>query len=528
MHVLSELAARIDSPVRAAGGGAPAADPQILSATIRAQRARAGTLFVAMPGARAHGAAFAAQAFELGAVAVFTDPAGAELVATHVGPDTPCIVHEQPRTVLGALSSAVYDNPSHDVATIGITGTSGKTTTSFFVEAAVRGCGHMAGLIGTTGSRIHGEPLPSALTTPESPDLQDLMATMRERGASAIITEVSSHALRLGRVDGVEFRVGAFLNLSQDHLDFHPTMDDYFSAKMRLFDAAAEAGSHVTPADKAVVCIDDDRGRQVARLRPDATTVSITAAPGAADWTASDIEPVAAGGQRFIAHRGTQTYRIELDLPGRFNVANALVAMAICEHLDLDLERAAMSLAHAHVPGRVEPVSVGQDFRVLVDYAHKPAAVGAVLDSVRADTSGRVAIVIGAGGDRDTTKRPLMGAAAAERADLVIVTDDNPRSEDPQLIRAAVRQGAEEARAARPDAEAVVIKEIGDRAEAIRAAVDWAQAGDSVVVAGKGHETGQDYAGTMHPFDDRVAAGEALRARAGREGWQAEYRGAEL
>lgn len=528
MHVLSELADRIDSPVRAAGGSAEVADPQVLSATIRAQSARAGTLFVALPGARAHGASFSGQAFERGAVAVFTDAAGAELVAEHVGPDTPCIVHENPRSVLGALSSAVYDNPSHDVATIGITGTSGKTTTSFFVEAAVRGCGHMAGLIGTTGSRINGEPLPSALTTPESPDLQDLMATMRERGAGAIITEVSSHALRLGRVDGVEFRIGAFLNLSQDHLDFHPTMDDYFSAKMRLFDADAEPDSHVTPAQQAVVCIDDDRGRKVAALRPDATTVSTTAAPGEADWTATDITPVAAGGQKFLAHRGGRTYRIALDLPGRFNVANALVAMAICEHLDLDLERAAMSLAHAHVPGRVEPVSIGQDFRVLVDYAHKPAAVGAVLDSVRADTSGRVAIVLGAGGDRDTTKRPLMGAAAAERADLVIITDDNPRSEEPQLIRDAVREGAEAARAARADADSVVIQEIGDRGEAIRAAVDWARAGDSVVVAGKGHETGQDYAGTMHPFDDRVSAGEALRARAGREGWQAEYRGAEL
>ena len=531
MHHLSELASRIDSTIQAADGHSPVADPQVISATIRAQSARMGTLFVALAGSRVHGAQFAADAIERGAVAVFTDPQGASIIADTVGADIPCIVHPEPRTVLGALSSAVYDHPSHDVATIGITGTSGKTTTSFFVEAALRANGHIAGLIGTTGSRINGEPLPSALTTPESPDLQDLMATMRERGAGAIVAEVSSHALRLGRVDGVEFRVGAFLNLSQDHLDFHPTMEDYFHAKMRLFDAQADPGSRVSPATHAVVCVDDEWGRRVAEIRPDATTVSVaenTSGNTAADWTATDVQLIPAGGQRFTAVRGTHRIPVELALPGRFNIANALVALAICEHLDLDLTVAARGLRHAHVPGRVEPVSVGQDFRVLVDYAHKPAAVGAVLDSVRNATEGRIAVVLGAGGDRDTAKRPLMGAAAAQRADVVIVTDDNPRSEDPAAIRAAVLFGAHEAAAATGRADAVVIKEIGDRAEAIRTAVDWARAGDAVVIAGKGHETGQDYAGDVVPFDDRVSAGEALRARAGREGWTVEYRGADL
>lgn len=532
VHHLSDLAVRIESTIRAADGHSAVADPQVLSTTIRAQRAHAGTMVVALPGARVHGAQFVEQAVAQGAVAAFTDPAGAEIIASTVAGNFPCIVHPRPREVLGTLASAVYDNPSHDVATVGITGTSGKTTTSFFVEAALRGCGHIAGLIGTTGSRINGEPLPSALTTPEAPDLQDLMATMRERGASAIVTEVSSHALRLGRVDGVEFRVGAFLNLSQDHLDFHPSMEDYFHAKLRLFDADADPGSRVTPATHAVVCIDDTWGQRLAARRPSATTVSATATTTdsgePADWTATDLVTTPDGGQRFTAVRGAHRIAVDLALPGRFNIANALVALAICEHLGVDLTAAAAGLRHAHVPGRVEPVSVGQDFRVLVDYAHKPAAVGAVLDSVREATTGRVAVVLGAGGDRDATKRPLMGAAAAHRADLVIITDDNPRTEDPAAIRRAVLVGAHEAAAGSGKRDVVVIEEIGDRAAAIRAAIEWARAGDTVVIAGKGHETGQDYNGTIVPFDDRIAAGEALRARAGREGWTVAYRGAEL
>lgn len=518
VHDLSELAAVIGCEVQSAGGGASPTDPAVSSTTIRAQSAREGTLFVALTGARVHGAQFASEAVGNGAVAIFTDPEGAKLVAQSVGAQFPCIVHPAPREVLGSLSSAVYDDPSHRVPTVGITGTSGKTTTTYFVEAAFRGAGEVAGLIGTTGSRVAGEPLPSALTTPEAPEFQDLLSAMRERGAEAIVAEVSSHALRLGRVDGVHFEVGAFLNLSQDHLDFHPTMDDYFSAKTRLLTTAVDFGSRVTPGKKAVVCIDDEWGRRMADIRPDALTVSATAGT-VADWTASWSTPTHGGGQRFTAYRAGREYVVDLALTGRFNVANALVALAISEQLGLDLEQAAAGLASAHVPGRLEPVHLGQPFRVLVDYAHKPAAVGAVLDSVRASTGGRLAVVLGAGGDRDTAKRPLMGAEAVGKAEYVVVTDDNPRSEDPAAIRAAVVNGAERKLASMPAGSSVVIKEIGDRAAAIRDAIDWAQPGDSIVIAGKGHETGQEVAGRVYPFDDRESARESLSERSQYEAW---------
>jgi UDP-N-acetylmuramoyl-L-alanyl-D-glutamate--2,6-diaminopimelate ligase len=325
-----------------------------------------------------------------------------------------------------------------------------------------------------------------------------------------VAAEVSSHALRLGRVDGTRFAVGAFLNLSQDHLDFHPSMEDYFRAKCRLFDADADPGSAVRPADRAVVVVDDEWGRRLAGLRPDAVTVSADP-QGRADWTAGESATTEQGTQTFTA-RGPNGLRVDVELPllGRFNVANALVALAITDALGADVHAAAAGLAHVRVPGRLEPVVRGQDFRVLVDYAHKPGAVAAVLRSVRAQATGRVAVVLGAGGDRDPGKRSLMGAAAAEVADLVVVTDDNPRSEDPAEIRAAVRAGAEAAAGDRTRVE-----EIGDRGEAIAAAIDWARSGDVVVIAGKGHETGQDVAGTVFPFDDRVRAAEELIRRLG-------------
>lgn len=493
-------------------GAADGAAVEVTGATIRAQDAGPGDLFAALPGARAHGAAYADDAVGAGAVAVVTDPAGLDAMGG-AADRVPVLVHPDPRSVLGALSAAVAGDPSAALDVVGITGTSGKTTTSYLVEAALEGCGHVAGLIGTTGSRVGGRPLPSHLTTPEAPEFQALLATMRREGARAVAAEVSSHALRLGRVDGTRFAVGAFLNLSQDHLDFHPDMEDYFRAKSRLFDAAADPGSVVRPAERAVVVVDDEWGRRLAATRPDAVTVS--AAPGAvADWTAGESVTDADGSQTFDAYGPHgKTAEVRLPLLGRFNVANALVALAIVDALGLDVRAAAAGLAHARVPGRLEPVDRGQDFRVLVDYAHKPGAVAAVLRSVRAQADGRVAVVLGAGGDRDPGKRPLMGAAAAEVADLVVVTDDNPRGEDPAVIRAAVRAGAEGA--AGPGTR---VEEIGDRGAAIAAAVDWARPGDVVVIAGKGHETGQDVAGTVHPFDDRVRAAEEIDRRLGGAG----------
>lgn len=489
-------------------GDVVGADRELLGATIRAQEAGPGLLFAALPGSRAHGASFAGTAVEAGAAAVFTDPEGIELMGATVAGEVPVLVHPAPRSVLGEISALVAGDPSALLDVVGITGTSGKTTTTYLVEAALQGCGHVAGIIGTTGSRVAGRSLVSRLTTPEAPEFQALLGVIRDEGARAVAAEVSSHALRLGRVDGTRFAVGAFLNLSQDHLDFHPDMEDYFRAKCRLFDAGADPGSAVHPADRAVIVVDDEWGTRLAASRPDAVTVS--AEPdGHADWTAGESVTTDRGTQTFTAHGpGGVPVDVELPLLGRFNVANALVALAIIDSLGADVRAAAAGLVDVRVPGRLEPVVRGQDFRVLVDYAHKPGAVSAVLRSVRRQTRGRLAVVLGAGGDRDPGKRDLMGAAAAEVADLVVVTDDNPRSEDPARIREAVRVGAETAAG-----EGVRIEEIADRGAAIAAAVDWAGTGDAVVIAGKGHETGQEVAGTVHPFDDRARAAEELVRR---------------
>ncbi len=490
-------------------GDRAGADVDLVGATVRAQDTGPGILFAALPGTRVHGASFAGTAVEAGASAVLTDPAGLEQMSAVVD-SVPVLVHPDPRSVLGAASSLIAGDPSADLDVVGITGTSGKTTTSYLVEAALEGSGVVAGIIGTTGSRVAGRALPSRLTTPEAPEFQALLARMRAEGARAVAAEISSHALRLGRVDGTRFAVAAFLNLSQDHLDFHPDMEDYFRAKCRLFDPAADPGSSVRPAQKAVVVVDDEWGRRLHSMRPDAVTVS--AEPdGIADWTAGESVTTDHGSQTFTVHApGGRQVAVELPVLGRFNVANALVALAIVDALGVDLRAAASGLAAVRVPGRLEPVVRGQDFRVLVDYAHKPGAVAAVLRSVRAQTAGRIAVVLGAGGDRDAGKRALMGAAAAEIADLVVVTDDNPRTEDPATIRAAVLAGAEAA--AGPGTR---VEEIGDRGAAIGSAIDWARTGDVVVIAGKGHETGQEIHGVVHPFDDRAHAAAELTRRLG-------------
>lgn len=491
-------------------GSTSGADPDLTTATIRAQDSVPGCLFAALPGSRVHGASFGLTAVDAGASAILTDQQGLDLLAPVVG-RVPVLVHPRPRSVLGVISAAVAGDPSTRLDVVGVTGTSGKTTTTYLIEAALAACGRVSGVIGTTGSRLDGRVLPTRLTTPEAPEFQALLSGMHSGGAEVVAAEVSSHALSLGRVDGTSFAVGAFLNLSQDHLDFHPDMEDYFRAKCRLFvtaDTADTAGSTVSPAQRAVVVVDDEWGRRLLAMRPD--SVSVSSDPrGRADWTAGPSSTTELGTQHFDVYApGGRTVGVELPLLGRFNVANALVALAVVDALGGDLSAAAAGLAAVRVPGRLEPVIRGQDFRVLVDYAHKPGAVAAVVRSVRAQTEGRVAVVLGAGGDRDAGKRPLMGAAAAEVADLVVVTDDNPRGEDPASIREAVREGA--LSVAR---EGVRIEEIGDRGAAIAAAINWARKGDAVVIAGKGHETGQEVGGTVFPFDDRARAAAELDRR---------------
>jgi UDP-N-acetylmuramoyl-L-alanyl-D-glutamate--2,6-diaminopimelate ligase len=494
--------------------GATVPDVRITGVTLRGQHAQPGDLFAALPGASSHGARYAGDAVAHGAVAVLTDAAGAAEMGSDG--DVPVLIHPEPRSVLGELAATVYGHPSDRLRVIGVTGTSGKTTTTYLVEAGLRSADRVAGLIGTVGIRIDGRDQPSALTTPEAPDLQALLAVMVEEGVDTVVMEVSSHALTLGRVDGVNFAVGGFTNLSRDHLDFHPTMQDYFDAKARLFDPQSS-----THASASVICIDDDAGRAMAALA--AHPVSVSATGRDADWRAENIQTVDRGAQEFFAvdpagvHHG-----LRIGLPGRYNVANCLLAAALLDAVGVSPEQAAPGLRTATVPGRLEAIDRGQGFLALVDYAHKPGALRAVLETLRGQTggqersdpgtstAGRLAVVFGAGGNRDAGKREPMGTVAAELADLVVVTDDNPRDEDPAAIRAAIMAGATAAGRAE-------VMEIGDRREAIDYAVAWARPGDAVLIAGKGHEAGQTSHGHTRPFDDRqelAAALEALGTRA--------------
>lgn len=489
--------------VFADGGAVP---PVVVSGvTLQAQDAVPGDLFAALPGNRVHGAQFTALAVEAGAVAVLTDPAG--LAVIHGLPGTPAslpvLVHPAPRAVLGLVAAEVYGHPSDRVVILGVTGTSGKTTVAHLVEAGLRAAGRTPGLIGTVGVRIAGEDIPSALTTPEAPALQAMLALMAERGVDTAVMEVSSHALELGRVDGIRFAVGGFTNLSRDHLDFHPTMTAYFEAKARLFDAGSPVHAGVP-----VVCVDDEAGRAMAARAPGAVTVSAEGAD--ADWSAEDVVDLVGdlrgGLQEFTAvDRAGVHHRLRIGLPGRYNVANALLALAMLDAVGVSPEQASPGLRTAAVPGRLEVIERGQDFLAVVDYAHKPGALRAVLSTLRRPGH-RLGVVFGAGGNRDPGKREPMGRVAAELSDLVVVTDDNPRDEDPAVIRAAVLSGTRPS--GRPSRAEVV--EIGDRRAAIGFAVRWAQPGDVVVIAGKGHERGQTVAGRTLPFDDREELARAL------------------
>jgi UDP-N-acetylmuramoyl-L-alanyl-D-glutamate--2,6-diaminopimelate ligase len=486
--------------------GVRVADIRISGVSLRSGDVAASDLFAALPGASSHGARHAGEAVSRGAAAILTDAAGVAEIGRDI--EVPLLVHPNPRSVLGEVAAAVYGHPSEKLRVIGVTGTSGKTTTTYLVEAGLRSADRTAGLVGTVGIRIDGRDQPSALTTPEAPDLQALLAVMVEQGVDTVVMEVSSHALALGRVDGVRFAVGGFTNLSRDHLDFHPTMQDYFDAKAQLFDP--ESDTHATVS---VVCIDDEAGRAIAALAQH--PVSVSAAGRDAGWRVENVGTVGAGGgaQEFVAvdpagvHHG-----LRIGLPGRYNVANCLLAVALLDAVGVSPEQAALGLRTASVPGRLEPIDRGQPFLALVDYAHKPGALEAVLQTLREQGTGRLAVVFGAGGNRDAGKREPMGRVAAEVADLVVVTDDNPRDEDPAAIRASIIAGTHGRSAQVAAASPAEIIELGDRREAIDFAVAWAQPGDVVLVAGKGHEPGQTTQGVTRPFDDRDVLAEALEA----------------
>lgn len=482
------------------GAEQPENAAQVTGITHDSRAVRPGDLYAALPGARLHGADFVTQAVGLGAVAVLTDPAGAERAAAT---GLPVLVVEDPRARMGELAATIYGHPGRDLLQIGITGTSGKTTTAYLVEGGLKGV-RSTGLIGTVEMRIGDERIKSERTTPEATDLQALFAVMRERGVEAVAMEVSSHALVLGRVDGCVFDIGVFTNLSPEHMEFHSGMEDYFQAKAQLF----------TPERSrlGVVNLDDEYGR---RLVKEATVPVVTfSAEGHpdADWRAADVEVGPMDSTFTVIGPKDERIGARSPLPGPFNVANTLAAIVALAAAGLDPQTAADGVAAVPgVPGRLERVDAGQPYLAVVDYAHKTDAVESVLKALRKVTEGKVHIVLGCGGDRDTTKRGPMGAAAARLSDTAVLTSDNPRSEDPLAILATMLQGA----ASVPAHERGEVQVFEDRAAAIAAAVARARPGDTVLVAGKGHEQGQDIAGVVRPFDDRQVLREAIQKTQG-------------
>lgn len=502
---LGEVAALVGAPD-------PGPAPDVTGVTLDSRAVRPGDLYAALPGARVHGADFVAQVAAAGAVALLTDTVGAHR-ARAAGVDLPTVVVEDPRAVLGTVAARLHGTEETPLRLVGITGTNGKTTTAYLVHSALVALGRRPGLIGTVETRIGDERVGSVRTTPEAPELHALLAVMAERGLDSLVMEVSSHALAQHRVDGVVYDVALFTNLSQDHLDFHASMEDYFLAKASLF----------TPerSRRGLVCVDDAWGRRLAASA--AVPVETLANAGPDDADPGSHWVVHRDGEDPAAFRLTGPAGVDLhlrsNLPGDFNVTNTAMAAAALVLLGEDPSAAGRAvLADPHVPGRMERVAlddVDEQPLAVVDYAHTPDAIAAALRALRPTTPGRLVCVTGAGGDRDRDKRHAMGVAAAEVADLVVVTDDNPRSEDPAAIRAALRAGVEAVRSGGRDVDLV---EVGDRRRAIREAVAtvWAEGSSATVaVVGKGHETGQDVGGTVHPFDDRDELREALRLAAG-------------
>ncbi|GAB76483.1 UDP-N-acetylmuramoylalanyl-D-glutamate--2,6-diaminopimelate ligase [Austwickia chelonae] len=482
-------------------GGLPSPDVGACGIVLDSRRVTVGDIYAGLPGEHVHGASFAGQAAASGAVAVLTDPEGQALMDA-AGVELPRIVVPSPRDLLGALSALMYDRPADALTLVGVTGTNGKTTTAYIVDSALRAMGRRTGLIGTIETRVGERSVSSVRTTPESCDLHALFALMREEDVDSCVMEVSSHALELHRVDGAVFDVAIFTNMSQDHLDFHGSMETYFKAKASLF----------TPerARLGVVCVDDAWGARLAREAsiPVVTVATRADAVGDAHWTL--VPEPERGVDAFSLVGPDETFHLKGALPGDYNQSNtAFVAVALSS-TGLSRTQVETALADgARVPGRMEPVDLGAEApSVYVDFAHTPEAVRATLATLKKNTRGRLIAVIGAGGHRDSSKRPLMGGAAMEYADLVVVTDDNPRDEDPAVIREAIAVGARACWVEnRPGAaeDSAPIRNVAERAEGIAEALRCAGPQDVVAVLGRGHEKKQEIMGEFVPFDDRVA-----------------------
>jgi UDP-N-acetylmuramoyl-L-alanyl-D-glutamate--2,6-diaminopimelate ligase len=462
--------------------GDPAAE--ITDLAYDSGRVQDGTLFFCVPGETRDGHDFAPAAIEAGAVALVVER-DLDLPATQVRVT-------DARATMAPLASRFWGDPTAELMVAGITGTNGKTTTAFLLRAVLESAGVRCGLLGTVMRVVGGANEEVVRTTPEAIDLQRTFRRMLEAGDRACAMEVSSHALALHRADAIHFETAVFTNLSQDHLDFHADMEDYFEAKRLLFAAGPGA---------AVVNLDDPYGR---RLAAETECLTFSAQGDEADFRATDVRTDASGAA-FGVVSPEDTVAVVTRLPGRFNVSNALAAMAAAHTLGVPVEQAAVALAEAGgVPGRFEPIDEGQPFTVLVDYAHTPEALDNVLRAAQALTGGRLISVFGAGGDRDRRKRPRMGRIGAELSDLAIVTSDNPRSEEPEAIIAEIVAGVGK------DTEGVQVE--ADRRSAIGLALREAAAGDIVLIAGKGHEQGQEFEGGRKiPFDDREVAREELR-----------------
>jgi UDP-N-acetylmuramoyl-L-alanyl-D-glutamate--2,6-diaminopimelate ligase len=464
------------------GRGAPEAE--ITALAYSSESVSPGTLFFCVPGFTSDGHDFAPQAVERGAVAL--------VCQRPLDLGVPEVVVEDVRAAMGPVAARFHGDPTAELRVVGITGTNGKTTTAYLVRHLLESAGVQTGLLGTVKRVVGGAEEAVERTTPEAIDLQATFRRMLDAGDRACAMEVSSHALELGRASGIRYACRVFTNLTQDHLDFHETMDAYFAAKRRLFELPGTS----------VVNVDDPYGRHIAEDLGDAVTFAVERE---AAYRAREVR-FDLTGSSFTCETPDGAFDTWLPLPGLFNVQNALAAIAAVRALEVAAEGIPDALrSFGRVPGRFEPVEEGQDFGVLVDYAHTPDSLENVLRAARELAGGRLHVVFGAGGDRDRSKRPLMGEAASRLADRVIVTSDNPRSENPDAIIDQILEGAG------PGAEREA-----DRRTAIRLAIETAEPRDVVVIAGKGHEQGQEFeGGRKEPFDDVTVAREALRARGG-------------
>jgi UDP-N-acetylmuramoyl-L-alanyl-D-glutamate--2,6-diaminopimelate ligase len=460
----------------------------ISGVSVSSKDVQKGDLFIALPGEKSHGAEFVAEAISLGAVAVLTDAEGAAKIS-----QLPVIVSTNPRRAAGVISAWFYSEPMRDLYSVGVTGTNGKTTVTTLLHQIMSAAGRESGLIGTVETLIGAEVIASKRTTPESTELQALSAVMRERHMRNLVMEVSSHAISLERIRGSHFAVVAFTNLSQDHLDFHKTMQAYFEAKAKLFTFEF--------ADLAVINIDDSYGVKLAELT-ELPVMTVSRDNQSASWHYASITKDYVGAH--VAIRGSGGILIEgkVHLHGGYNFDNLLMAVAIASESGIDpIDIAAILPQLTGAAGRLESVRLGQNFTALVDYAHSPDAVARVLETAHEISDGRVIAVLGCGGDRDSSKRALMGKALHEGSDVAFFTSDNPRTEKADSILVQMTLGLD----IQPPSAI-----IQDRSEAIKAAVNEAKDGDLVLILGKGHEKGQEISGVVHPFDDRVELARAI------------------